>query len=107
LHDLALAIAALEIAELDIEIAGLLSPDVRNRLVDRLAVFAMAAGADLDFLVQCLRVQRRDRQRRRSHDAANEPGIKPAAHRLSLHTFPKEAGPQAVPPVVDDERLTF
>src|ERR1700744_3866557 len=54
LHDLALAIAALEVAELDVEIAGLLSPDNWNRLVGRLAILAMAAGTDLDFLVQRL-----------------------------------------------------
>src|ERR1700689_5212465 len=47
LHDVALAVAALEIAQLDIEVARLLSPDDRKGLVDRFAVGAMAAGADL------------------------------------------------------------
>src|SRR5579864_7075450 len=55
LMDLALAVAALEIAELDVEITCLLSPDIRNGLVDRLAIFAVAAGAELNFLVQPLR----------------------------------------------------
>src|SRR5690349_9941119 len=51
LHDLTLAIAALEITKLDVKVTGLLPPDVRNGLVDRLAVHAVTTGADLDFLV--------------------------------------------------------
>ncbi len=59
LHDVALAVAPLEIAQLDIDVAGLLSPDGGDALVHRLAVGAMAAGANLGLFFDTLCMQRR------------------------------------------------
>src|ERR1700682_5659458 len=51
-----LAVAPLEIAQLYVDVALLLPPDGRNRLVDRLAVLAMATPADLKPLFNALRL---------------------------------------------------
>src|SRR5262249_48796142 len=55
LHDVVLAIAPFVITELNVDVAGELSPDDRNGLVDRLAVRAVASGTDLDLLGDALR----------------------------------------------------
>ena len=54
MHDLVLAVAALEIPQLDVEVALLLSPYDGNRLVDRLTVLAMADSAWLDLFGDAL-----------------------------------------------------
>src|SRR3974390_1455976 len=53
--DLVLAVSPFEIAKLDVDVAGLLSPDDGNRLVGRLAIPAMAAGAGLELFSDALR----------------------------------------------------
>src|SRR5580692_3439299 len=55
LHDLVLAVVSFEITQLNIEVARLLPPDDRDRLVDRLAVLAVTAGADLGLVFDTLR----------------------------------------------------
>src|ERR1700722_10738106 len=55
LHDLGLAITPFEIAQLNVEVAWLLPPDDRNRLVAGLDFLAMTAGADLGLVFDTLR----------------------------------------------------
>src|SRR3984957_19077291 len=59
LHNVALAVAALEIAQLYIDVARLLAPNGRESLVNWLAVRAMAAGAYLCLFFNALRIPRR------------------------------------------------
>src|ERR1700733_10920873 len=54
LHDVALAVASLEVSQLYIDVACLLSPNDGNRLVGGFAVRAMAAGANLGFVFYAL-----------------------------------------------------
>src|SRR6266852_6010556 len=68
-HHVALAGAALEVAQLQIKIALVLAPDHRPRLVGRNAVFAVAGRAGLHLVLDRLGDREWSRRERRNHTA--------------------------------------
>src|SRR6185437_6710998 len=97
LHDVALAVAALEVAQLDIDVARLLAPDHGNGFVSWLAGLTVTGRADLNLVFDTVGARRRhaDQDSRQRDRAANK-GIQADVHQ-KRSTPLKEAGPQPVP----------
>src|SRR6185437_10832068 len=95
LHDIALAVAPLEIAQLDVKVALFLPPNDGKRLVDRLAVGAVTAGADLSLFLNALRVRLRygETPNCSEHHHAKKQPIQLAAHPFIPIRALTEAGP--------------